>query len=206
MSESDVKQKATFDLMIVGVGGQGAISLGQFLQEFGLQHPKIASVVATASRGVSQREGSVQSLVRYVLKHNIGSENAKNVPISPKISHQSCDLLIALEPLECLRYLEFLSPHGIIIVNEQQIIPKSVTLNQTTYPNITTAFHQIQKTYPQVQIHAKNYTLDALNANENLVVANYLLCQDLPRIYPKLFDVPQFRELLNLVFNLKKKL
>lgn len=204
MSETNTSPKPTFDIMIVGVGGQGAILLGQFLQEFGLQHQKIASVVATASRGVSQREGSVHVFVRYLLK-NINAEIKQSSQISPLIPHQSCDLLIALEPLEFLRNLEYVSPNAIIVVNEQSIVPKSVILKKKTYPDIKAAFEQIQKTYSNVQFHVKNYTLDALNANENIVIANYLLCQDLPKIYPTLFDVPLFQQLLDHIFNLKKK-
>ncbi len=58
-------QGDTFKIMILGVGGQGIITVGQFFQEYTLQSDNIVDMVATESRGVSQREGSVNAFIIY---------------------------------------------------------------------------------------------------------------------------------------------
>jgi Pyruvate/2-oxoacid:ferredoxin oxidoreductase gamma subunit len=205
LSKTIIKQKNTFDIMIVGVGGQGTIRLGQFFQEFGLIHPEISSVVATESRGVSQREGSVQSFIRYNLNNQKKKEPDSNAKVSPVIPLQSCDLLIALEPLEFLRSLDYLSPNATILLNEQQLIPKSVIMNNAVYPDLKLCLDKIQIVYPNLTIQRKNYSIDALNSDQKMVVANYLMCKDLPNLSLGIFNHPKYHELLDFVFNVIKK-
>jgi len=205
MSQDQFDTKEIFNIMVVGVGGQGAIRLGQFFQEFGMLHPEISSVVAMESRGVSQREGSVQSSIRYLRKIQNNVKSSSFSQLSPSIPLQSCDLMIALEPLEFLRYLNYLSPNAIILLNEQSIIPKSVIINKAVYPDLSSCIERIQKIYPKIQIHHKNYSLDALNVNESMIVVNYLMCKDLPALASGIFNHPKYQELLDLIFNVVKK-
>ncbi|MHA1619405.1 MAG: hypothetical protein ACTSVZ_08990, partial [Promethearchaeota archaeon] len=68
-----------YNIMIVGVGGLGVITIGKFFQEYALIDSKIRNMVAMESRGVSQREGSVYAIVRYLYgpkNSNLSSELA----------------------------------------------------------------------------------------------------------------------------------
>ncbi|MBY9006482.1 MAG: hypothetical protein KGD63_06965 [Candidatus Lokiarchaeota archaeon] len=44
-----------FNILIVGVGGQGVLLLGNILRQYGFISPLIKNVVGTETRGVSQR-------------------------------------------------------------------------------------------------------------------------------------------------------
>ncbi|MFX0070663.1 MAG: hypothetical protein ACFFAO_06195 [Candidatus Hermodarchaeota archaeon] len=45
-----------YNVLVVGVGGQGVVLLGNILREYGMRMPLIKNVVGTETRGVSQRE------------------------------------------------------------------------------------------------------------------------------------------------------
>jgi indolepyruvate ferredoxin oxidoreductase, beta subunit len=86
------------DILLCGVGGQGILSVAYVIDQaamesgYFLKQPEV--------HGMSQRGGAVQAHVRV-----------SDVPIaSDLISQGEADLLLALEPLEALRYLRFLTP------------------------------------------------------------------------------------------------
>ncbi len=116
MSDNDTK-----NIMIVGVGGQGALlaskTLGQVLQDAGFD-VKVSEV-----HGMSQRGGSVVTYVRY----------GKKV-YSPIIDKGEADYIVSFELLEAARYTEFLKPNGHIVVNTQQIAPMPVITGAAQYP------------------------------------------------------------------------
>lgn len=113
---SDVK-----NIMIVGVGGQGALlaskTLGQVLLDAGFD-VKVSEV-----HGMSQRGGSVVTYVRY------GSK-----VFSPIIDKGEADYIISFELLEAARYTEYLKKGGQIVVNTQQIDPMPVITGAAKYP------------------------------------------------------------------------
>ncbi len=93
------------DLLLAGVGGQGLLALaaviGEAARSLGL-HVRQAEV-----HGMAQRGGIVQSHLRYAdrpLHSNLVREGA-------------ADLILALEPMEALRYLPYLSPSGAVVSN-----------------------------------------------------------------------------------------
>ena len=97
------------DILIAGVGGQGILTIATILGRAALDagwHLKQSEV-----HGMAQRGGSVQSHMR------IASE-----PIhSDVIACGGADMLIAMEPMEALRYLPFLSPEGWLIASEEPV-------------------------------------------------------------------------------------
>jgi indolepyruvate ferredoxin oxidoreductase beta subunit len=113
--------KAPVNILIVGVGGQGIVLAGDVI---GLA-ARLAGMEAKASEvhGMSQRGGSVVSEVRF----------GEHV-YSPLIPPPGADFLLAFELLEGLRRLESLRPGGLAIINNQRIIPASVTYGTATYP------------------------------------------------------------------------
>lgn len=93
------------NIILAGVGGQGILSIATVIGEAALNeglYLKQAEV-----HGMSQRGGDVQSNLR------ISSE-----PIhSDLIPKGGADLIISLEPMEALRYMEYLAPNGWIVTS-----------------------------------------------------------------------------------------
>lgn len=119
----------TKNIVLVGVGGQGTILAAKLLTT-GLMEAGY-DVKMSEIHGMSQRGGSVSSLVRY-------GDNVQ----SPVIEIGSADIVVAFEKMEGLRSLEYLKPIGKMIVNDTEIAPLSVIIGATTYPE--TILEEIQ--------------------------------------------------------------
>ena len=98
------------DIILSGVGGQGILSIATIIGEAALAenlYIKQAEV-----HGMSQRGGDVQSNLRI-----------SDRPIcSDLIALGSADVVIALEPMEALRYLPYLSKEGWIITSSAPFV------------------------------------------------------------------------------------
>lgn len=103
-----MKEK-TFNIVIVGVGGQGQITLLRLLSEAVLLEKK--EVKTSELHGLSQRGGAVEVHLRF----------GKKV-YSPLISQTDADLVIALELQESLRALYYTSEKTQFLINDL-IIP-----------------------------------------------------------------------------------
>ena len=110
------------NIMIVGVGGQGALlaskTLGQVLLDAGYD-VKVSEV-----HGMSQRGGSVVTYVRY----------GKKV-YSPIVDKGEADFIVSFEMLEAARYTQYLKKDGQIVVNTQQIDPMPVITGAAEFPS-----------------------------------------------------------------------
>jgi indolepyruvate ferredoxin oxidoreductase beta subunit len=94
-------------IVLSGVGGQGVLSLAQILLE-ALRRSGLHALQSEI-HGMSQRGGSVHAQVCYA-----------EGPLSSPIIDEGCaDLLIALEPLEALRYVSMLRVSGALVVSEE---------------------------------------------------------------------------------------
>lgn len=115
-SSNDVRS-----ILLAGVGGQGILRASDIicmaLMEAGCDTKK------SEVHGMAQRGGCVTSHVRY------GGR-----VYSPLARKGSVDILLSFEELETLRYLDFLKPDGIIIVNQEKIYPPAVNLGISEYP------------------------------------------------------------------------
>ncbi len=109
------------NILLVGVGGQGTILTSKILSQGLLEaghDVKMAEI-----HGMSQRGGSVTTQIRY----------GKAV-YSPVIEKGTADIIVSFERSEALRWLEYLKEDGILILNEHQIQPFTVTLDLSKYP------------------------------------------------------------------------
>lgn len=121
----------SFDIIIAGVGGQGTVLASRMLAQAAMEQ---GMAVRTAENiGMAQREGSVQSHVR------IGQPD-----FGPLIPEGAADLLIAFEPAEAARSLQILKPQGTALINQTTIVPVTVSLGQSKYPQEAIVEH-IQK-------------------------------------------------------------
>lgn len=110
-----------YNVLIVGVGGQGIILasdvLGKVAAAYGYDVKK------NEIHGMAQRGGSVSSHVRF-----------GPVVHSPIIKMGEADVLLSFEQIETLRYFPFLSETGTVIINDQKILPPAVFTGQMDYP------------------------------------------------------------------------
>jgi indolepyruvate ferredoxin oxidoreductase, beta subunit len=110
-----------YNLLVTGVGGQGTVVASDILAAVGLAagyDVKKSDVLGLAVRG-----GAVVSHVRWA--------DAVHSPIVPE---GKVDLLLAFELLEGLRWLDWTSPQGTIVINDQRIFPVVVSSGVSFYP------------------------------------------------------------------------
>jgi indolepyruvate ferredoxin oxidoreductase beta subunit len=120
------------DILMVGVGGQGTILASDILGEVALGVG--LDVKKTDTLGMAQRGGSVTSHLRI----------SKKV-WSPLISPGEADILLAFEKLEAARWVNYVKPDGLVIINNLAIPPLSISLGTQGYPDdqeVTGAFKQ----------------------------------------------------------------
>jgi len=190
-----------YNIMIVGVGGQGVMTMGKFFREYAMCLPNLKSLISIENRGVSQREGSTYCLVRYFFKDDKSDNQENSKFIAPVPSTQSINLMIALEPLEMIRNLQFILPNAALFINNFPIIPKSsLTDEEIKYPDIESAVEKIQKLYPDIILTNKNYTKIALNKKGKSIYANNLILQDIPEKLPDIFEKDLFNKTLSAFF------
>ena len=108
--------------LLAGVGGQGTILASNVLAELGIAlgyDTKKAEV-----HGMSQRGGSVISHVSW----------AEQV-FSPVIPEGEADILIAFEKLEAIRFRDGIRPGGMVLINNHEIVPITVSSGTGKYPS-----------------------------------------------------------------------
>ncbi len=190
-----------YNIMIVGVGGQGVMTMGKFFREYAMGLPNLKSLISIENRGVSQREGSTYCLVRYFLKDDKSNTQENSHYIAPVPSNQSINLMIALEPLELIRNLQYINPNATLFINNFPIIPKSsITDKEIKYPDIESAVKKIQKFYPDINLSIKNYTKIALNKKGKSIYGNNLILQGIPEKLPDIFEKDLFNKTLSAFF------
>lgn len=110
----------SYNILLCGVGGQGTVLASKLLAATaggaGL------TVHSAETIGMAQRGGPVTSHVR------IGED-----AYSPMIPKGSADLIIAFEPAEAVRSLDYLKSNGAVIVNEVCIKPVTESLQPSGY-------------------------------------------------------------------------
>ena len=124
------------DIILAGVGGQGILSIAATIGTAAIQtglHLKQAEV-----HGMSQRGGAVQSHLR------LSSEEI----YSDLITLGKADLIISIEPMESLRYLDMLSSGGWLITN---IHPE---VNIPDYPDMDNLLEEVHKVPNHVALDA----------------------------------------------------
>jgi len=124
----------SFDVLIVGVGGQGIILTSNVLGESCLIEGK--PVKGAETHGMAQRGGSVETHIR------IGGDYGPLIPLG------GADLLIALELLEALRYRHYLRPNGAIVASSQLIVPTSVYTQKVTVPTLESIVSSLADLHP----------------------------------------------------------
>lgn len=105
--------------LLCGVGGQGTILASKLIADSALANG--VRVHSAETIGMAQRGGSVVSHVR------IGEVN------SPMIPKKMADVIIAFEPSEAVRNLDYLKNDGVMVVSKKAVKPVTSTLSSSQY-------------------------------------------------------------------------
>ena len=113
--------KSVWNVLIVGVGGQGVLLASEILTaaaaEAGLDAKK------SEVHGMAQRGGVVSSHIRFGEKIH-----------SPLIPEGEADVILAFEKAEAMRWCHYLKDEGTIIVNDYQLVPPIASMKGFDYP------------------------------------------------------------------------
>ena len=150
-------------IKFVGVGGQGTILAAKIMCTVLINAGY--DVKMSEIHGMSQRNGSVSSEVRYGDK-----------VFSPVIEKGSADFLISFEQMEAARHIDYLKKDGILIVNNHKI-NSMVTLNgKVPYPSKI-----IDEMKNKVKTYELNAQEEALELG-NIKVVNLIMLGALSKI------------------------
>ena len=104
---SDMRKQ---DIILAGVGGQGILSIAFVIDSAALREG--LSVKQAEVHGMAQRGGAVTSHLRL----------SRGRVWSDLIPRGEADLILSVEPLEALRYLDFLRPGGRVVTSSTPFI------------------------------------------------------------------------------------
>lgn len=142
------------DIILCGVGGMGALSSAAIISKAALEMGMYMKQAET--HGMSQRGGDVQSHLRL-----------SDEPIaSDLIPKGECDIILSVEPMEALRYVNFLNKKtGWIITNKNPFV------NIPNYPDLETITKEIEKFPNHIIFDADQIAKDVNNPKgTNMVV------------------------------------
>lgn len=154
------------NILIAGVGGQGLVLTTDLIAQAAfLEGYEVASNDVI---GLSQRGGMINGSVRF----------GEKVP-TPNVPAGAGSVLLGLEKLETLRFVDEVVPGGLVLMNEKEIYPNPVLLEKAAYP-----------TDIEDQIRARGLELVTINSEEearklgNIKVANTILIGALSTVVP----------------------
>lgn len=175
----------TYNIMTCGVGGQGLMLVSNIL---GLACAEYGLEIRTAEvHGLAQRSGSIYTHIR------IGDK-----VYSPLIPYGEADVLLGMEAIETLRYIEFLKPDGNIILNNYLWYPVQSTFERVNNPEIS--YISIEKILEQLKKVSKNiHLVDALDLAHqagNPLTSNVILLGALTNINGFPLKIEHLREII----------
>ncbi len=126
-------KKNEINIIICGTGGQGVVLLSELLGNAAVRGG--VAVKGSEVLGMAQRGGSVFSNLR------LGGD-----VIAPMTPEGKCDVLIAVEPSEALRNIQYLAKNSVAVLNTTTVLPYTVYLGSSGYPEseaIVESLHKI---------------------------------------------------------------
>lgn len=98
-----------YDVILAGVGGQGVLSVATAIALGAMKDG--LEVRQSEVHGMAQRGGAVLAHLRL----------AEERIVSDLIGKASADMILSMEPIESLRYLEYLKPEGILVASADPV-------------------------------------------------------------------------------------
>jgi len=141
-----------FDIILAGVGGQGVLSVSAIIASSAMQEG--LAVKQSEVHGMSQRGGAVQANLRL-----------SDRPIaSDLVPRGSAAMILSMEPLESLRYLEFLAEDGTVITATNPVA------NIPDYPPIDEVLGRVRSLPHAVTVDAESLARKAGSARATNMV------------------------------------
>ncbi|MGZ5438611.1 MAG: indolepyruvate oxidoreductase subunit beta [Candidatus Aminicenantales bacterium] len=131
------------DIILAGVGGQGILSIAYVIDNAALADGlafKQAEV-----HGMAQRGGAVQSHMRL----------SDGTIWSDLIPRGEADMIMSVEPLEAVRYFDFLRPDGIVITSSTPF------RNIPDYPDLDKVLDAVRKAPRSVIVDSERLAKEA---------------------------------------------
>jgi indolepyruvate ferredoxin oxidoreductase beta subunit len=183
-----MKGKEKLKISIIGVGGLGVLTTSRLLGEAAVGVGM--KVFVSEVHGMAQRGGVVETHVCF---------NAH----SPLVGEGEADIILGLEPAETLRVMNKASKKTWVIANTRPIIPVSVSLKLSEYPNIEESFAKIESFVERLialdatelakkagsAIATNMVMLGALAATEKLPYGTDVLRQTIKERTPRYADI-----------------
>ncbi|MDD8031942.1 MAG: indolepyruvate oxidoreductase subunit beta [Acidobacteriota bacterium] len=142
-----------YDIILAGVGGQGILSIAFVLDNAALEEGLFFKQAEV--HGMSQRGGAVQSHLRL----------SDKLIYSDLIPLGQAEMILSVEPLETLRYLEYLRPEGVIVSSSTPYT------NIPDYPPLEEVCREIKKAPVHVLIESEKLAKEAGSAKaQNMVM------------------------------------
>jgi len=121
----------TCNLVLVGVGGQGVLTIGNLLVRASFAADLPASFCP--SKGMAQRGGSVKVELR------LGAAG-----VGPRIGERAADIAIAMERSEALKAIAYIKPDGDFLLYDHVWEPTGVQLAIDEYPSLADVSEAIE--------------------------------------------------------------
>lgn len=156
------------NVLIVGVGGQGVLTTSGILARAGMYEG--VNVVSAETHGMAQRGGSVEVHLRF------GDVKA------PLIPYGLADFIASLEPVEILRYGQYMNENTITLINTRPISPPSVSTGDARYPSMDEILERVEGVSKHVYLINASEIAEKLGNIQaaNVVMAGALIGLGLP--------------------------
>ncbi len=150
------------NILIAGVGGQGTLLASRVLGKYAALNGMDCKL--SEIHGMSQRGGSVVTHVRMGDKI-----------YSPVVWEGGADIVLAFETLEAARVKHYLKDTGVLLVNEEKILPMPCITGAAEYPEgVRESLLARKNTY---LIKAQEWALEAGSAKATNIVMMGALCK-----------------------------
>jgi indolepyruvate ferredoxin oxidoreductase, beta subunit len=131
------------DIILAGVGGQGILSIAFVIDNAALAEG--LSFKQAEVHGMAQRGGAVQSHMR-LSTDRIWSD------LIPK---GGADMILSVEPLEAVRYLDFLRPDGLVVTSSTPFV------NIPDYPPLEAVLDEVRRSGRHVIVDSEKIAREA---------------------------------------------
>ena len=174
-----MSNKNSYDIILAGVGGQGVLSVAAVVSLAALKDGY--KIRQSEVHGMSQRGGAVVANIR-ISPNNIESD---------LIPRGNADVILSMEPVEALRYLDYLKPDGSLITAAEPYV------NIPDYPDLEEIYGKIKDFDSSLIIQAKDLAKEAGSLWAVNMVLVGALSSKIPVSYGKI------KEAINEIFSRK---
>jgi indolepyruvate ferredoxin oxidoreductase, beta subunit len=156
----------TCNVLLIGVGGQGLVTLGDLVARAAMDTDVPFSFVP--SKGMAQRGGFVKVEIR------LGRSLA-----GPRVAEGEADMVAAMERSEALKGLRFTRPDGCFVLYNDVWEPTGVMIGTDAYPTLSSIVRAIEKVGCELVVidPAHRPRLEHRPAAANIIVLGALFAQ-----------------------------